>query len=424
MGFAETDITPGKPAVMVGFNRADNMSRGILDCLTAQVSVWEGNGICCLVTIDNIGFTKEEADLLRGRIAEITGTSREKVMLAFSHTHAAVDTGAEKEYYAMLCRKIYRAAEEAKARMCEVSVGWDNAEADIGSNRRASSDRIDRRVGILKICSAGGDDVLLIILRLTAHPNVLKRDNYLISADYFGTVRRVFGEKYHCPVMIVQGSAGNIAPKYYKASFTPIDARGEAYINFDTALESMAQEVLKKAGPVLDAITTDSDADVCAYSKFMSLQSKVPDMAEAHRIAEEALKHSGMDGQKWLAEIERLHGRGICVQEERLEIQYFRIGDWCLCGIPNETMTEFALETQRLLDSPFFYFNGYTNGCTSYFPTKEEYDLGGYEVYWAMLLYFADYGRVYPYRCEAIDSVISCAVENYIRGRCTNDEKY
>src|SRR5699024_7674199 len=52
---------------------------------------------------------------------------------------------------------------------------------------------------------------------------------------------------------------------------------------------------------------------------------------------------------------------------------------------------EFALETERLLQNPFFYFNGYTNGCGSYFPTKEEYSLGGYEVYWSMLLYFADY---------------------------------
>lgn len=54
MGFSETDITPQRPVTMVGFNRADNISRGILDCLMAQVSVWENNGTCCLVTIDNI----------------------------------------------------------------------------------------------------------------------------------------------------------------------------------------------------------------------------------------------------------------------------------------------------------------------------------------------------------------------------------
>ncbi len=34
MGFAETDITPEMPVTMVGFNRTDNVSRGVLDYLT------------------------------------------------------------------------------------------------------------------------------------------------------------------------------------------------------------------------------------------------------------------------------------------------------------------------------------------------------------------------------------------------------
>ncbi len=123
MGFAETDITPQTPVTMVGFNRTDTMSRGILDGLTAQVSVWESNRICCLVTIDNIGFNKREANLLRDMIGTMIGTSRERVMLSFSHTHAAVNVTVEKEYYDKLCQQICRAAEKAKASMREVSVG-------------------------------------------------------------------------------------------------------------------------------------------------------------------------------------------------------------------------------------------------------------------------------------------------------------
>lgn len=414
MGFAETDITPEMPVTMVGFNRPDNISRGILNRLMAQVSVWENTEICCLVTIDNIGFNKKEANLLRDMISTIIGTSREKVMLSFSHTHAAVNVNVEKEYYNKLCQKICRAIEKAKTSMSEVSVGWDNAQADIGNNRRKSSDKVDRRVGILKVCSRNKDDLKLIILRLTAHCNVLKRDNYLISADYFGAIRKIFAEKYFCPIMIVQGSAGNIAPKYYSATFTPIDGQGEEYLNCDDALEKMALEVMKKVEPIFNTINTTPDTNVYAYSKYLPLQSKIPSMTEAHKIADEALKYCGINGKKWLEKIETFHNRGISFQEEHLEIQYFYIGNWCLCGIPNETMTEFALETEKLLKNSFFYFNGYTNGCSSYFPTKEEYDLGGYEIYWAILIYFADYGRVYPYNREAIDTVISYAVENSI----------
>ena len=415
MGYAETDITPEMPVTTVGFNRTDNVSRGIMDHLMAQVSVWEDNEICCLVTIDNIGFNKKDANLLRDRIGTVIDVPREKIMLSFSHTHAAPNIHVEREYYELLCNKICRAAETARSSMSEVSVGWGNAVADIGNNRRDSSDAIDRRAGMLKICTRGSNDIKLLILRLTAHCNVLKRDNYLISADYFGTVRKAFTDKYHCPVMIVQGSAGNIAPKYYNSTETPIDGRGDKYINTASALDDMAQEVIQKVEPILKAIDVEQDVNVHAYSKYIPLQSKIPSMDEAHKIADEALKYCGIDGQNWLKEVESFHDRGISFLEENLEMQYFCISDWCLCGIPNETMTEFALKTEQLLENPYFFFNGYTNGCDSYFPTKEEYDLGGYEVYWAMLLYYEDYGRVYPYKRESFDIVITSAVKNYLQ---------
>lgn len=96
MGFAEADITPKIPVTLIGFNRTDNTSRGILDSLMAQVSVWEHKEICCLVAIDNIGFNKKEANLLRDMIGATIGTSREKVMLSFSHTHAAANVVLKK----------------------------------------------------------------------------------------------------------------------------------------------------------------------------------------------------------------------------------------------------------------------------------------------------------------------------------------
>ncbi|MBO6088848.1 MAG: alkaline ceramidase, partial [Lachnospiraceae bacterium] len=42
--------------------------------------------------------------------------------------------------------------------------------------------------------------------------------------------------------------------------------------------------------------------------------------------------------------------------------------------------------------------NGYTNGCLLYFPTEDELEAGGYEVYWSMLIYYIYIDRVYPFR--------------------------
>lgn len=81
-----------------------------------------------------------------------------------------------------------------------------------------------------------------MILRVTAHCNVLKADNYKISPDYFGEIREKFQAQYGCPIMIIQGSAGNIAPKYFQSEQTLVDAAGELYIRSRNGLEDMAYE--------------------------------------------------------------------------------------------------------------------------------------------------------------------------------------
>ena len=75
-------------------------------------------------------------------------------------------------------------------------------------------------------------------------------------------------------------------------------------------------------------------------------------------------------------------------------------------------MTGFALETERTLKDEFFYANGYTNGCLLYFPTDEEFDAGGYEVFWSMLIYYPFTDRVYPFRRGSAGKLIRFMTEH------------
>lgn len=75
----------------------------------------------------------------------------------------------------MVCQKIEEALQDAAKRLHEVGVGCGNAYVDIGVNRREGNQSLDKRAGILKICSAtevGRTELLL--LRLTAHCNALR----------------------------------------------------------------------------------------------------------------------------------------------------------------------------------------------------------------------------------------------------------
>ncbi len=412
LGYAETDITPETPLQLIGFNRTDNTSKGVLKPLLAQVSIWQTEDCCCLITIDNIGFKKELADRLRMEVGNILEVTCDKVMLCFSHCHSAPNVDDSEEYFEMVCGNILAAVHSAKIDMHPVFVGWDNVEVDIGVNRREDNINLDKRAGILKVCGLDKEETKFLLIRVTAHCNVLKRDNYLISPDYFGSIRELLQEKYGCPVMVIQGSAGNIAPKYFNSAETPIDARGEQYHRSSTALEDMATVIWEKLSQRIASMEVADTSVIDMYSREMSMYADVPSLTMAEKIAEEAKNDCGIDGRAWLGEIKRLRNAGVYRQEEKVEVQYFAIGKWCICGVPYELMVEFALESMEKLNNPFFYVNGYTNGCLSYFPTEEEYDKGGYEVYWSILLYYKYFNRVFPFERDSASKLIAFILAN------------
>lgn len=414
LGYEETDITQSYSVETIGFGRQDEHSRGVLHNISAQVSIWMLiDEKCCLITIDHIGFSRKDSDLLRNEIGEILNISKEKVMLCFSHTHSAPNESIEQQYFKFLCDKVKKAAVSAMTKMVPVSAAWGNAVTSIGLNRRKDSHFLDDRIGILKICERGTNKLNLIILRLTAHANVLKADNYLISPDYFGTIRDLFQKKYNCPVMITQGASGNIAPKYFNSSLTPPDACDERFIRSQTALEDMADIVLKDIDSVLSSLKVKTPKSLSMYSKNITLTSEVPSLERALEVSNEAKKFCGIDGTSWLAEVDRLLKNNIKEQHEEIEVQYFILDNGCFCGVANEIMCEFALKTSLLLNNEFFYFGGYTNGCTAYFPTEEEFDKGGFEVYWSLLIFFMYHGRVFPLKRNSATKLIKFAVENY-----------
>lgn len=154
------------------------------NCLQ-QISIWMSDEEkCCLLAIDNIGFSYEESNILRDEIANKLEVTRDKVMLCFSHTHSAPNTSIEQEYFSFLCKQVLLGISEAEKNVAPIKAVWGKTEADIGINRRDEHGVSDRRVGVLKVVDADTDNLRLLILRVTAHGNVLLRDNYLISSDF------------------------------------------------------------------------------------------------------------------------------------------------------------------------------------------------------------------------------------------------
>lgn len=419
LGFVEVDITPNKPVETVGFGRKDEISRGVLKPLLAQISLWEfKDKKYCLIAIDHICFLTDHADLLRTDIGNILNIKKENVMICFSHTHSAPNETAEIEYFRFACSQIKSGIKEAIKDMTPVKVGWGNAYGDIGINRRdncdESNEKIDRRIGILKVTDADSGQLRLLLLRLTAHSNVLKADNYMISPDYFGAVRELLVSKYNCHIMVTQGASGNVSPKYFNSNldFVIGAQNNKKFVRSKTALEDMAKEVYENVDKVINLIETKNTTNLEIYSVYKEFYSEVPTYERALEIAKEAKIECNIDGTRWLKEVKKLIHAKVEKQIDNMEIQYFVLNNGCLCGVANEIMCELALSAMTIMNNDKFYLGGYTNGCTGYLPTEYEFDEGGYEVYWSMLIYYIYYRRVFPLNRNSATILIETAVQN------------
>lgn len=412
MGYEERIITPEKPVQMAGYDaRIDNCSRGVMKDLKAQILVIKKNEErFCLITIDSLGFTVELTSFLRRKAAEILSAKMEQVMICFSHTHAAPNAAVEKEYYDFVCQSILSGVKNADESMVPVYAGWGIAENTVGMNRRESDQPIDPRMGILKICGKDQEKIKVLVVRVTAHCNVLMPDNYLISPDYFGEAREALERRYGCNVMMVQGASGDVRPRYRQenADYLEIHPAEEHLMDNSVqmkersdaqsqkALKDMAEAICESLYPVVNLIKTEPVSRVSMFSVKSSFYADVPALNRAGEIAAEAWEMGRIDGKGWLREVERLLNKGEKKQGAEIEIQFFAVNDGCLCGVPNEVMSDIAVNIWKKSNNPMLFFNGYTNGCFSYLPTAAEYDKGGFEVLWSNLLYYQYHGRVMP----------------------------
>lgn len=399
LGFSEVDITPSSNVQTIGFNRKDNLSRGILHKLLAQISIWiSDEEKCCLLAIDHIGFSYEESNILRDEIANKLEVSREKVMLCFSHTHSAPNISIEQEYFCFLRKQVLLGVSEAEKNVAPIKAVWGKTEADIGINRRDEHGVLDRRVGILKIVDSDTENLRLLILRVTAHGNVLLRDNYLISSDFIGVTRKSLEERYGCKVMITQGASGNVKPKYAGSL---------------EALNKMALMINNAIADCIEKLKPHRIEKLSMFSQTETFFADVPTLERAKEISDEAMSENNIDGTNWLKEVARLHNENIKQQSTDIEIQYFMLNNGCFCGVSNEIMCELAIDVVKACKNDLIYFGAYTNGCDGYLPTADEYDKGGYEVLHSYLIYYIYNGIVMPLNRNTADKLVRIVSEQW-----------
>ncbi|MDA2140791.1 neutral/alkaline non-lysosomal ceramidase N-terminal domain-containing protein [Bacillus cereus group sp. Bc256] len=389
IGVCKVDITPPIGIDFVGYHRETGINN-IEERIYGTVFVFEkGEMKTVFISIDNIGMLVEDTNMIREQVASELHVPFERITVVYTHTHSGPETVGDnplvQSYKTILVNNVVHGAVTANNNLKLCEVGWGVTTGDIGVNRRerTSDGRakmgtnidgvVDKRIGMLAIRNAETKELSGIVVFCTAHPNVLKGDSDVLSADYPGMTREILEKIVNCPVMIVQGAAGNVNAKY----------RGSK-----EALKQMAYTLSGHVLTMLPTVTYSPIVNVRTISSTMQMKLQdIPEIDEILSMAQLAEKQWGMNTNEWLTIVLEQCKQGTRQLSINLEVQLFQINDGMFSGIPMEPFSETALEVKENLQNELAFFGGYTNGYIGYLPTKEEFAYGGYEVELSPVVY-------------------------------------
>ncbi|QWI48135.1 MULTISPECIES: neutral/alkaline non-lysosomal ceramidase N-terminal domain-containing protein [Bacillus cereus group] len=382
IGVCKVDITPPVGIDFVGYYRETGINN-IEERIYGTIFVFEKDEMkTVFISIDNIGMIVDDTNIIRERVASELHVPVERITVVYTHTHSGPETVGDdplvQSYKMILVNNVVQGAVTANNNLKLCEVGWGVTTGDIGVNRRErTSDGkakmgtniegiVDKRIGVLTMRNAETEELVGIVVFCTAHPNVLKGDSDVLSADYPGMTREILEKIVNCPVVIVQGAAGNVNAKY----------RGSR-----EALKQMAYTLSGHVLTMLPIVTYSPIVNLRTISSTMQMRLKdLPEIDEIRRMARSAERQWGVNTDEWLTIVLEKYKQGIRQLSIDLEIQLFQINDGIFSGIPMEPFSETALEMKESLQNELAFFGGYTNGYIGYLPTKEEYAYGGYEV--------------------------------------------
>jgi neutral ceramidase len=369
-GAAKVDITPAADAAlqMSGYAGRTAGFKTIHDDLNVRaIVVDDGDVQAALVSCEVIGLSNAFWEKISERIAREAGISRENLILASVHTHAAPSTGVyggaempanQAAYIAALEDKILLSIRQAKAGLQPAKIGFGTGTAKVNMNRRArdgaggwmlgnNPDGVsDKTVAVVKMETLSGEPIA-VLSNYGVHGTVLGPGNLQISSDLPGATSR-FVERHYggkAVSLFTSGTAGDQDPIYR----TGTDFRNV------TALGAILGE---EVAGVADAIKTTNRARIHGKQSVVSCPGKRTVQAPG-------------PGREYQYEDS---------DPVSIRLSLLVINDIAIAGVSGEVLTNIGLRLKK--ESPFnrTIMVTHCNGSSGYLPDDAAYDQVSYEI--------------------------------------------
>jgi len=389
-GYGERTITPPLGVDLAGYGfYLDRRAESVLDDLKCRaVHLRAGEAALVLVSCDLIGFTVEDADAIRSRIAAAHGLPREAVLLAATHTHCGPATQpmpglgeVDPAYMERLRGLILDAAAEAVAAPRPAGLAYAlEAIEPLGYNRRRNDFcGIDP---VLKAVILRTPDRKIHLLSYACHAVVFGRRSH-VSADWPGAVVRAI-EAAGDRAVFFQGFCGDIDPLVQKNRW------GEGTADDLADIADLVRRRLVRAGRYA---VEQPEPRLAAVERRLAIPLTVYDKRTIERQAASfARTYSQFPGADRFAEgwreraLAAAPGLRRAPQVANVPVQAVRIGGLRIAALPGELFSAIGLKLQAT-DGPLVPV-GYANGNIGYVPTDRDFkDKTDYACYCAPMFY-------------------------------------
>lgn len=382
VGIDTEDITPKTPQYMCGYVMRTEKSKGVHNDLTVTaLSLNVNDKTMVLISADIIMIDSEITNCVKEEISSKYLVEKNMISIGGMHTHSAPvinnaiddEEKLDKDYKAFIISQIITAAEKSIEKMeagDRVLYRYGKIEGIYG-NRNDKNQEGDKLIHIIEFLS--GNTLIASIVNFSCHGTVLGPDNYIISADLPGEIRRCFKEKTGITPLLMNGNAGDMGNRQYRKG------------NDINELQRVGSELKEQLLSFTEYKEIKLDDIICEEVNFNI----------SYNIKRDELKRQIKDSQDKLSKEEnydkiKLLKSGIAFLTERMNREnahvdinihsfVYKIGDLAIVTIPGELFSKLGLWLKKESSYKPTLIFGYANEFSGGYLVNEEDYNEGYE---------------------------------------------
>lgn len=402
------DITPKGPVELAGFAAREGFSIGIHRHIQTHCLVIKNDSDkVCIITNDLMEIPLKEADILRDKIAKESGIDREHIFVHEIHTHSAprVKNEYAKECLEIIAENAVKTIKDEKDyQSFTLEAGKINCVLNV--NRREKNGPCDHEVYVVRFLNKKHKPIVSLV-NYACHPVSLSHKSLWISTDFPGITVSELEKKWGGKVFYFTGASGNVDPLGgLKADTSYTQQMGKLLADTIQMIHFTKIKDNKSLKVVNDVVKLPFRSDEITYESV-------------NKLADEISKRE--ISKSWKNDVEAWRIK-TCQKITNNEVQNYlplrigavKVGGTVLFFSQGEPFNEYQTILRKSFPGIPILFMGYTNGQSSYLPSKNAFECKGDNYDYEINQMFVYVGTPYPLS-DKMPSVYETAIKETVK---------